>query len=43
MKGRHDKKPFIKEFISKATPPHPYPLPPGEREPIISPPLRGGD
>jgi hypothetical protein len=34
---------FTKEFISKAIPPHPYPLPPGERESIISPPLTGGD
>ncbi len=25
-----------KEFISKATPPHPFPLPPGERVRIIS-------
>jgi len=32
-----------KEFISKTTPPHPCPLPPGERGLIISPPLRGGD
>src|SRR4030043_1413348 len=34
---------FTKEFISKTTPPHPCPLPPGERGLIISPPLRGGD
>src|SRR3990170_1137422 len=32
-----------KEFISKTTPPHPCPLPPGERGLLISPPLRGGD
>jgi hypothetical protein len=35
--------PVINEFISKTTPPHPCPLPPGERGLIISPPLRGGD
>jgi hypothetical protein len=34
---------FTKEFISKTTPPHPCPLPPGERGLIIFPPLRGGD
>src|SRR4030042_6657768 len=43
---------LTKEFISKTTPPHPCPLPPGERGLIISPPLtvasgdsprRGGD
>jgi len=34
---------ITKEFISKTTPPHPCPLPPGERGLIISPPLRGGD
>jgi hypothetical protein len=38
-----DKNRFTKEFISKAIPPHPYPLPPGERGSIISPPLTGGD
>gem|GEM_PF-4025464 len=27
MKGRHDNKPFTKEFIRKATHPHPCPLP----------------
>src|SRR4030066_1995239 len=32
--------PATKEFISKTTPPHPCPLPPGERGLIISPPLR---
>jgi gamma-glutamyl-gamma-aminobutyrate hydrolase PuuD len=32
-----------KEFISKTTPPHPCPLPPGERGLIISPPLTGED
>jgi len=32
-----------KEFISKTTPPHPCPLPPGERGSIISPPSTGGD
>jgi hypothetical protein len=29
--------------MSKTTPPHPCPLPPGERGLIIAPPLRGGD
>jgi hypothetical protein len=38
---RHSR--LTKEFISKTTPPHPCPLPPGERGLIISPPLRGGD
>jgi len=33
----------INEFINKIAPPHPNPLPPGERESIISPPLRGGE
>ena len=33
---------LTKEFISKTTPPHPCPLPPGERG-LISPPLTGGD
>jgi len=40
-----------KEFISKAIPPHPNPLPPGERGKsplergagVCSPPLTGGD
>jgi len=32
-----------KEFISKTIPPHPCPLPPGERGLIISPTLTGGD
>jgi NDP-sugar pyrophosphorylase family protein/aminoglycoside/choline kinase family phosphotransferase len=40
-KGRYGED--IREFISKTTPPHPCPLPPGERDLIISPPLRGGD
>jgi len=31
MKDRHDKKHFSNEFISKATHPHPYPLPSRER------------
>jgi len=31
------------KFISTTTPSHPCPLPPGERDLIISPPLRGGD
>ncbi|MFA4917764.1 MAG: energy-coupling factor transporter transmembrane component T [Thermodesulfovibrionales bacterium] len=31
------------EFISKSKPPHPNPLPPGERESNVPPPLRGGD
>ena len=34
---------LTKDFISKTTPPHPCPLPPGERGLIISPPLRGWD
>jgi hypothetical protein len=37
------RKEVTKEFIRKTTPPHPCPLPPGERVLIISHPLRGGD
>ena len=36
MEGRH-----TNEFINKATAPHPYPLPPGEREINYLPSLDG--
>jgi len=34
---------YIKEFMRKASHPHPCPLPSRERGPRIPPPLRGGD
>ena len=43
MKAKSRERRATKEFISKPIPPHPCPLPPGERGLIISPPLRGGN